>query len=113
MWEQVGFPGKGCRSGVEHFTKIPFILSQARDGKTAFQSLFFAHGAVHDKADLALPVLSFDGCHLTGQTLKGGTLLIATAMDAERRLLPLAFAIVRSESRSTRAKSSMETPCAP
>ncbi|KAK1258506.1 hypothetical protein QJS04_geneDACA011489 [Acorus gramineus] len=64
-----------------------------------FERVFWAFGPALEAFKHCRPLVCIDGTHLYGKYK--GTLLIATACDAENGLLPIAFAIVESENRSS------------
>ncbi|KAK1278983.1 hypothetical protein QJS04_geneDACA020177 [Acorus gramineus] len=64
-----------------------------------FERVFWAFGPALEAFKHCRPLVCIDGTHLYGKYK--GNLLIATACDAENGLLPIAFAIVESENRSS------------
>ena len=64
-----------------------------------FDGVFWAFGPSIEGFMHCRPILSIDGTHLYGKYL--GTLLVATGVDANQGLFPLAFAIVHTESWQT------------
>ena len=65
-----------------------------------FESLFITPGPLSDKIGNVMPVFSCDGATLPNPQING-CLLLLTGMDAERRLVPFAIGIVKSESKET------------
>ena len=64
-----------------------------------FDGAFWAFGPSIEGFAHCRPLLSIDGTHLYGKYL--GTLLVATGVDANQGLYPLAYAIVQTESWNT------------
>ena len=60
-----------------------------------FRYFFLAFGASVQGFQFCRPVISVDGTFLKGKSY--GTLLLATALDGDNHLFPLAFSIVDSE----------------
>jgi len=64
--------------------------------KVVFERVFWAFKPCIDGFKHCMPVLSIDGTHLYGKYK--GTLLVATGVDANYQIFPLAFALVEGES---------------
>jgi len=60
-----------------------------------FERVFWAFRPCIDGFNHCMPVISIDGTHLYGKYK--GTLLVATGMDANSQIFPLAFALVEGE----------------
>ncbi|XP_047943013.1 uncharacterized protein LOC125189827 [Salvia hispanica] len=69
------------------------LLSHGR--KKVFNYGFWAFGAAIHAFQLAQPVLTIDGTHLRGRFK--GKLLVACGVDANKKCLPIAYAIVDEE----------------
>ncbi|CAH9054160.1 unnamed protein product, partial [Cuscuta europaea] len=67
----------------------------SHDGTYEFHRAFWAFKASIDGFEHCLPVISVDGTHLYGKFK--GHLLVAVAMNANREIFPLAYAVVESE----------------
>ena len=79
-----------------HFEYVP---RQTDNGDEVFGRAFWAFGQCIEALKHCSDVMSIDGTFLTGKY--SGTLLVAIANDANRQLVPLAFAIVEKESNSS------------
>ncbi|KAA0064191.1 uncharacterized protein E6C27_scaffold548G001300 [Cucumis melo var. makuwa] len=66
------------------------------EGHVVLTSVFWAFGPCIEVFNRCRPIIQIDGTHLYGKYR--GKLLIATFVDSNRHLLPLAFAIVDEES---------------
>lgn len=83
-----------------HFEYVPKPETvREGDGRQIFYRAFWAFGQCIEAFKHCRDVLSIDGTFLTGKYK--GTMLIAIGMDANRQLVPLAFAIVDKESTSS------------
>ncbi|XP_062116829.1 uncharacterized protein LOC133830775 [Humulus lupulus] len=71
------------------------VVDLVTDEDKRFKYLFFAIGASIKGWQHCTPILVADGTFLTNP--HGGTLLIASAQNANRHIFPLAFAVVDSE----------------
>ena len=67
----------------------------SRGGVVRLTGLFWAFGPSIESFKHCIPVLSVDGTHLYGKY--GGVLLVATGIDANGGLYPLAFVVVSVE----------------
>ena len=64
-----------------------------RDG--VFQRCFIAVGAVIDASDIFRPLVALDAAHLTSKYKR--TFLVASGIDANDEVLPLAWAVIDAE----------------
>ncbi|XP_060961996.1 uncharacterized protein LOC133032154 [Cannabis sativa] len=99
------------RCPQESYSEIPLILYMMQisnpgtitdlvtDEDNKFKYLYFAVGASIKGWQHCTPIIVTDGTFLTNQ--HGGTLLIASAQNANRHIFPLAFAVVDSENDSS------------
>ncbi|XP_061365114.1 uncharacterized protein LOC133308503 [Gastrolobium bilobum] len=70
---------------------------QVITGSRVFQRVFWTFGQCREAFKWCKPVIQVDGTHLYGKYK--GTLLIATAQDGNNEVLPIAFAVVESETK--------------
>ncbi|XP_060965394.1 uncharacterized protein LOC115720472 [Cannabis sativa] len=100
-----------CRCPQESYSEIPSILYMMQisnpgtitdlvtDEDNKFKYLYFAVCASIKGWQHCTPIIVTDRTFLTNQ--HGGTLLIASAQNANRHIFPLAFAVVDSENDSS------------
>ena len=75
------------------------IKSTPTEGHAILTSVFWAFGPCIEAFNRCRPIIQIDGTHLYGKYR--GKLLIATSVDSNGHLLPLAFAVVDEESADT------------
>jgi hypothetical protein len=77
-------------------TEVVLDYVDMDDGTGIFLRCFWSFGPSIEGFKHCRPIIQIDGTHLYGKYK--GKLLIATAIDANSHLFPLAFAVVQSES---------------
>ena len=82
-----------CQQIIEHNPDSTALMEQTMDHK--FRRLFISYGASGIGFASCRPILGLDGTHLKTKFL--GILLIATAVDAQGQLFPIAFGVVDVE----------------
>ncbi|KAK4283766.1 hypothetical protein QN277_000686 [Acacia crassicarpa] len=81
-----------------HIQHEAYIVNrQVVNGVRVFQRTFWTFSQCRAAFQWCKPVIQVDGTHLYGKYK--GTLLIATAQDENNEILPIAFAIVESETK--------------
>ncbi|XP_022154586.1 uncharacterized protein LOC111021813 [Momordica charantia] len=75
------------------------IRNYGKPGHDILHSIFWSFGPCIAAFQKLRPVIQIDGTHIYGKYK--GKILIATSVDSNGHLLPLAFAIVDEESRQT------------
>jgi hypothetical protein len=81
-----------------HYEYLP-ILSVELNDQQVFQRAFWCFAQCVEAFRHMRPVFSINGTFLTGKYQ--GTLLIAIGIDAEKSLVPLAFALVEKENKGS------------
>ena len=82
---------------VELQTKPAYHDNRLVEGSRIFHRLFWTFKSCIDGFSFCKPVVQIDGTFLYGKYK--GTLLLATAQDGNRNILPIAFAIVEGETK--------------
>ena len=72
------------------------LITTGCNGNVCFMRVFWAFGACVEGFKHCRPIIQIDGTFLYGKYI--GKLLIATSIDANGHIFPLAFAIVEKES---------------
>ncbi|XP_072078077.1 uncharacterized protein [Arachis hypogaea] len=86
------FPGTICDLRVKPYYEGHLVVCDC----CMFDKVFWAFPSYVEAFKHCKPFVSVDGTHLYGKY--GGVLLIAVALDGNSNILPIAFAIVESES---------------
>ncbi|XP_016185451.1 uncharacterized protein LOC107627101 [Arachis ipaensis] len=86
------FPGTLCDVRVKPFYDGHLLVRDC----SMFDKVFWSFPSCVEAFKHCKPFVSIDGTHLYG--MYGGVLLIAVAQDGNSNILPIAFAIVESES---------------
>jgi transposase-like protein len=87
-----------AKNPVMHFESIPKPDVMGLKGRQYFLSAFYTFGQYVEAFKYYCDVLSIDGTFLTGKY--EGIMLIAIGIDADRQLVPLAFAIMEKNNGS-------------
>ncbi|XP_061349008.1 uncharacterized protein LOC133294371 [Gastrolobium bilobum] len=88
-----------ARGSFYRIDRLPYIIGgELDDSRDMFHRVFWTFKQCTDAFKSCKPVIQIDGTHLYGKYK--GTMLIATTQDGNSQVLPLAFAIVESETLS-------------